>query len=535
MLEHQHMDTSSVSHFGEMTQIFYKSIIYIWFSPSKQTQRARIKLRKIVYTVHRWELFNVADQNATRESENRKGIESNEDIDAIRRHVKEIEESSAFKGSLRSKRFLEHVVEKAIAGDSEALKERLIGAELFGRSPSYNTGDDSIVRVTASHVRKRLLRYYATYGETSKFHLSLPPGSYHPEITCCSSDGARLHNGADVEEKSTGASEERIVLQQVTSPVWQVRTEGVPVPVPSNLRTEPSSEGKSGKRWLPGFCVLLIALNLMLWGAFSVRFAGKTASASVLPWSAFFSAPRSTILVTSDPDIAEIESLTGNHLISVSDYANHHYVPEPNTLTPEVDKICRDALIGNKSATVDVPIAANITRLAQASSREIDVRPARRVQLSELYTNNNFIFLGSPRSNPWVYLFNNQLDFRFFNLGGVGQHDMIVNVHPRGREARTYIPTAVHGVTGQTYAIVAFVSSLNHVGQVLLIAGADGEGTEAAGKFIVDLPLLSTTLQKCGISPTGPIRHFELLLGLNTIATSPTSMNVVACHILPDA
>lgn len=476
------------------------------------------------------ESFNVADQDATRK--NRIGIGSNEDIDAIRRHVKEIEESSAFKGSLQSKRFLHYVVEKAIAGDSEALKERLIGAELFGRSPSYNTGDDSIVRVTASHVRKRLLSYYARYGETSSYHLSLPPGSYHPEITRHSNDGTGPHNAIQVEEKSAATSEEPLVLQQVSSPVWQAPA-GIP-PVLSNLSTGSSKEVKSGRRWLV-FCVLLIAVNLMLWSIFWARFVRKTASASILPWSAFFSAPRSTILVTSDPDIAEIDSLVGNHLISVSDYANHHYVPEPNTLTPEVDKICREALIGNKSADVDVSIAANITRLAQASSREIDARVAREVQLSDLYTNNNFIFLGSPVSNPWVNLFNNQLDFRFFDRGGADQHEMIVNAHPRGREASTYIPTALHGVTGQTYAIIAFVPSLDHLGQVLLLAGADGEGTEAAGKFVVDLQLLSATLQKCGISPTEPLRHFELLLGLNTIANSPTSIDVVACHILPDA
>jgi hypothetical protein len=143
--------------------------------------------------------------------------------------------------------------------------------------------------------------------------------------------------------------------------------------------------------------------------------------------------------------------------------------------------------------------------------------------------------LGSPVSNPWVNLFNNRLDFRFFDRGGANQHEMIVNAHPRGREVSTYIPTALHGVTGQTYAIVAFVPSLDHLGQVLLLAGADGEGTEAAGKFVVDLPLLSATLQRCGISPTGLLRHFELLLGLNTIASSPTSIDVVACHILRDA
>ena len=74
-------------------------------------------------------------------------------------------------------------MEQAIAGHSEALKERLIGVELFGRSPSYDTGDDAIVRVTASDVRRRLLQHYGVYGAGSDFRITLPQGSYVPEIT----------------------------------------------------------------------------------------------------------------------------------------------------------------------------------------------------------------------------------------------------------------------------------------------------------------------------------------------------------------
>jgi hypothetical protein len=252
---------------------------------------------------------------------------------------------------------------------------------------------------------------------------------------------------------------------------------------------------------------------------------------AVLPWSAFFGSSRSTVLVTSDPDIAAIQSITAN-TISISDYANHHYVPDTNTLTPEADRICRSVLIGNKSATLDIPISANIARLAQTSAKEISMRGARNVQIADLYTNSNFILLGSPRSDPWVYLFNDQLDFRF--VTPKGGHEQIINAHPHAHELPTYVPTATHGITGQTYAIVAFVPSLDHMGQVLLLAGADGEGTEAAGNFVVDLPRLSATLQKCGISSAGPVRHFELLLGLNTMASSPTGVDVMACHVLPD-
>lgn len=478
------------------------------------------------------ESVNLLDRNGADATGNRTVIESSDDIDEIRRHVKEIEESGAFKGSRRSRLFLEHIVEKAIAGDFEALKERLIGAELFGRSPSYNTGDDSIVRVTASHVRKRLLSYYAKHENASKFHVSLPPGSYLLEITRCSSDELRLSDAAHAHGDLAAHPEEPLEPQHVSSPISEAKGEdSAPF---SAARAESFNENKNRKRWL-AFCALLGVVNLAIWGIFWVRPARRDPLPSVLPWSAFFDSPRTTTLITSDPDLAGIESVTGK-LVSVSDYANHHFMPEKGTLAPGVDEICRSVLIGNKSAALDVPIAANVARVALASSREIDVRVARSVQLTDLYnTNNNFIFLGSPRSDPWVYLFNDQLDFRLVTPQIKGGHDFIVNAHPRGHELPVYNPTATHGITGQTFAIVAFLPSLSHAGHVLLLAGADGEGTEAAGKFVVDLPRLTTALRECGISPLGPVRHFEFLLGLNTMASSATSTDVVACHILPDA
>ena len=74
----------------------------------------------------------------------------------LKRALDEVTKGAAFKGSHRSAQFLEYVVHQSALGHLDALKERVIGVELFGRVPSYDTGEDAVVRVTASDVRKRL-------------------------------------------------------------------------------------------------------------------------------------------------------------------------------------------------------------------------------------------------------------------------------------------------------------------------------------------------------------------------------------------
>lgn len=406
--------------------------------------------------------LNMTDQDGTREPEKGLGTDSNpEDVDTIRRHVKEITESNLFKRSVRSRRFLLFVVERAITGDVETLKERVIGRELFGRPAAYNTGEDSIVRVTASHVRQRLLHYYSIHGETSQIHLNLPPGSYVPEILRRTSNEVEWPDSPY--DHSVLARHKTLASQQDSSSI--ARQTSVMSPPTMSFPPKTSFIRQIRGQWFV-FCVLLLALSAVLW----IRIRSdstKHPSASTLPWSDLFGVSQSTTLVTSDPDIQEIESLAGNHLISVSDYANHRYCLESSRPTPELAEICRQVLIGNKSAAVDVPIVANISRLAQANSREIRVRVARQVQLSDLHGNSNLIFLGSPRSNPWVHLFNERLDFRFFTPQGVNGHDIIVNAHPREHELSSYVPTALHGITGQTFAIVAFVPGLDNMSQVL--------------------------------------------------------------------
>ncbi|MBT9332430.1 hypothetical protein [Paracidobacterium acidisoli] len=441
-------------------------------------------------------------------------METEEDIAAFKRHLQEVIEGAAFKGSHRSRQFLEYIVEQSLAGHFESLKERVIGVELFGRPTTYDTSDDAIVRVTASDVRKRLLQHYGQQGGVSEFRIALPLGSYIPEIT---------REARAEANHATAAAAVPAAAHADAIPSPQEAVSSVPT-------AEPAHSQSTKKGWLYFLCGAVV-LNLAIWAMVWNHFSHATPpSASVLPWSVFFHSPRPTQLITSDPNIAEMQGLTHSR-ISVSDYANRNYIPDPDKLTPEVLQFARVYLRGDKAAAVDTPIAVNIAELAETNARKISVHAARSVRLSDLETDDNFILLGSPRSDPWSALFNDELDFRFV-FDQASEQEVIHNTHPRPHESVDYVPTALGWATGESYAIIALVQNPDQNGQVLLLAGANGEGTEAAGRLVTDLPRLSTILQKCGISSSGPLQHFELLLHLHTMAGSPSNIDVAACHIL---
>jgi hypothetical protein len=91
-------------------------------------------------------------------------------------------ESEFFRGSKRSCTFFRHAVLMARAGRADQLKERTLGVELFGREPSYDTGEDATVRVKANEIRRRLAQYNGTVGPEQTVRIELPPGSYVPQF-----------------------------------------------------------------------------------------------------------------------------------------------------------------------------------------------------------------------------------------------------------------------------------------------------------------------------------------------------------------
>src|ERR1700688_3365086 len=88
-----------------------------------------------------------------------------------------------FANSKRYPALLAYVVEQTLTGNSSELKERSIGVEVFGRSPSYDANSDPVVRITAGEVRKRLTQYYYDPIHRGELILELPTGSYIPAFS----------------------------------------------------------------------------------------------------------------------------------------------------------------------------------------------------------------------------------------------------------------------------------------------------------------------------------------------------------------
>ncbi len=95
----------------------------------------------------------------------------------VREALREVLESPPFRTSRQCQSLLTYVVEHTLAGENDLLRERVIGAEVFGRGPAYEPGEDPVVRVRAAEVRKRLAQHYQNRAD-HVVQIDIPPGSY---------------------------------------------------------------------------------------------------------------------------------------------------------------------------------------------------------------------------------------------------------------------------------------------------------------------------------------------------------------------
>src|SRR5260370_7591121 len=107
---------------------------------------------------------------------------SKEQAAAVMAELSAILASNSFSSSKRCQDFLEFVVKRALAGDYESLTERFLGVELFGRAVDYETATDSIVRVRANDVRRRLAQYYSGQRSAVAVRIDLNAAGYIPEF-----------------------------------------------------------------------------------------------------------------------------------------------------------------------------------------------------------------------------------------------------------------------------------------------------------------------------------------------------------------
>src|SRR5580693_6565210 len=85
-------------------------------------------------------------------------------ISEIQDQLERILGSTGFRSSLRLQRFLRLAVERTLAGETDQLKEYAVGRDAFDRGADYDPRSDSIVRVEAQRLRRKLREYYRSTG-----------------------------------------------------------------------------------------------------------------------------------------------------------------------------------------------------------------------------------------------------------------------------------------------------------------------------------------------------------------------------------
>ena len=99
-----------------------------------------------------------------------------------RAELKALLETGIFARSPNLAQFLKYVCEKYFAGELDQIREYNIAVEALGRRVDFDQKRDSIVRVEAHRLRKRLSEYYAGEGATRPVWIYFEPGSYVPQF-----------------------------------------------------------------------------------------------------------------------------------------------------------------------------------------------------------------------------------------------------------------------------------------------------------------------------------------------------------------
>ena len=107
---------------------------------------------------------------------------SESDQKAIREQLVRILNSGPFHQSQRRQRFLEYLVNEALAGRGERLKAYNVALEVFERPETFDPITDPLVRIEAARLRDKLREYYGTDGQSDPIHIDLPKGTYTPQI-----------------------------------------------------------------------------------------------------------------------------------------------------------------------------------------------------------------------------------------------------------------------------------------------------------------------------------------------------------------
>lgn len=412
--------------------------------------------------------------------------------DMIRAQLELLVRDEVFRSSKRSVTFLKYVVEKTLNGSADQIKERIIGAEVFGRDPSYDTNLDHIVRTAAVELRKRLATYYVDEKHRSELRMWLLPGSYIPKFTLPGQ--ARHLNG----EPGNGAG----VEATVETP--HLHSRPVHVPANGNALQEESRSRRLGYVWLGIVAVAAVTV------AVGLRWLHQS-SPQDLFWQPVLDTPGSVLLVVGDHP-------NGPPTLPVADTNGSSATPVPSS---------------DSSQTVPFSDTVTIARVVgelERRNKKVGIRRGNSVSFSDL--RQGAVVLIGAFNNEWSLRLTRQL--RFSLALDPDRHLIYIrdakNPSLRNWSWGTNQPREpVIGANSpkiEDFALISRIrdSETGHV--VMVIGGLYTYGTEAAGEFLSDPELMEAVARQTRLN--GPGQNLQIVLGTTVTDGIPGPPRVLA-------
>jgi hypothetical protein len=418
--------------------------------------------------------------------------------------VDRVASSSQFARSARLRSFLLYVGHESLKHGSHELHEQEIGVRVFGRSPSYDRSQDNIVRVNATELRRRIDNYFATEGAHEPVVFSIPKGGYKP-----------VFRPREEQPAHSVVEDAPLVLSGTRKPVLAEKLE-FSQKKPSPRRTF---------LWPAVASLLALGCVVLLWQNRDLRRRGDLWAQRpnvARFWNAFIKAAPQTDIVLPDASISMSEEITGQP-VSLSDYLDRRF-------TGRTD---RDQMSADRRQALDTIFNHNLVTLGDfhAAQQILSLSPiasSLHLSLARFYEadsmkRDNVILIGGRKANPWVRLFDDQLNFSL-EYDNVRAQAFVKNRHPLPNELAEYAPVMDRNAP-TAYSVVACLPNPSHTGRIIFLAGTDSDATAAAAEFLTSEDGIQSLNAHTSLS-TSP--YFEALLKTSRLSGTSFSAELLA-------
>jgi hypothetical protein len=423
--------------------------------------------------------------------------------------LKRVVVSEHFVKSPKLVKFLTYICEQVIAGNGAFINEQAVGMEVFGRPPGYDSNDDNIVRAHASRLRQKLEAYFHAEGRAEQLHIVIPRGCYVP--TFCE---------PPVDVRPTVGEIEPLVVHAPEPPAT------IAIEAVAASSVDPSRRARGVRQWLItlGCCVVCVVATAILMRQRHEVNPPPLEQPNHAIWSALSTGNR-LLLIPGDSSL-DIYNNAAGHTTGVSDYITGTYRSEL-TSTPVMNAEELRRIASRRLTTiVDLRVVSRILRRPEANEN-VSVVYARDLRPSDLKQGNS-ILIGSQEANPWVELFEDQLNFNIVPDQKTKVFT-VVNRSPRQGE-QTHYESGLTSPNHLAYGLIACVPNLSGKGYVLIVQGTAMAGTEAAVDFALTKSELSELLHLHTLRD-GKIPKFEVLLQTSSLNGEAPSAKVVTSRV----